>query len=256
MRSTPMNTATSSIVPINLSVNNAIASSPIQKLPVELLEEIYHYIIPPGGFVIPCVRHECWLLSKVRRSWRKVVLSSARLWRNIDVHVPVLAQLRDPVALLSLALSRTAQADLFIAFDSRSSMDDDGVPVAGDGSSSELALTLLELLIARSSQWHTVRFIALDIDCARALAGVRGRLPRLFRLEIPWTPLAVDGVMHFTSAPELKEMSIKSEDEDVLSRFPLQDQLVTFDVEGSAYESSLVALLRECSDPLLETITI
>ncbi|KAF9023358.1 hypothetical protein BDZ89DRAFT_1069966, partial [Hymenopellis radicata] len=59
--------------------------------------------------------------------------------------------------------------------------------------------------------------------------------------------------MHFTSAPELKEMSIKSADEDVLSRFPLQDQLVTFDVEGSAYDSSLVALLRECSDPLLGT---
>ncbi|KAF9021584.1 hypothetical protein BDZ89DRAFT_1199168 [Hymenopellis radicata] len=249
MSSAPTNGATSSIVPINLSVNNAIASSPIHKLPAELIEDICHYIMPPEGWAVPCVRHHCWTLSEVCQSWRKVVLSSARLWRNIDVHVPVLAQLRDPVALLSLVLSRTSQADLFIAFDDRSPMDayDDSVPVAGDGSSSELALTLLEMLIARSSQWHTVRFIALDTDCARALAGVRGRLPRLFRLEIPWTP-AVDGITHFTEAPRLKEMSIKSADEDVPSRFPLQDQLVTFDVEGSAYDSSLVALLRECSD--------
>ncbi|KAF8918544.1 hypothetical protein CPB85DRAFT_992985 [Mucidula mucida] len=244
MNVTSTNTASvvtcSSTVPVN--VNNAFASSPIHKLPVELIETICFYVADPEVSGKSCIRDHCWLLSKICRSWREVVMSSARLWRNINVVVPFLSQLRDPVALLSLALSRTSQADLFIEFDAGIEVDDDGFPVASDGSS-ELALTLLEMLIARSTQWYDVYFRALDPDCARALAAVRGRLPRLSYLQIPWKPSA-DGVLHFTSAPQLQEMYVWSVDQD---RFPSQTQPLPFEVQTTAYDCSLIHLLRDCS---------
>ncbi|KAF9011518.1 hypothetical protein BDZ89DRAFT_492709 [Hymenopellis radicata] len=83
-------------------------------------------------------------------------------------------QMFKPCANYSLSLySRSKSIDLFITFDATGVEDDAGNLL------SELALTLLNVLMERSVQWRLVDFVELDAPCVRALDGVQGRLPRL-----------------------------------------------------------------------------
>ncbi len=60
------------------------------------------------------------------------------------------ARCSDPVAFLSLIVSRADALDLFITFDARPVYDDTV------NNLSELALALLNMLMERATQWHTL----------------------------------------------------------------------------------------------------
>ncbi|KAF8914801.1 hypothetical protein CPB85DRAFT_1433544 [Mucidula mucida] len=165
--------------------------SPIQQIPVELLEAIFFQAISisPEDYSL----QPQWVLRQVCRLWRNVCTSSPRLWKELCVKVHTAAKLRDAKSLLWLALLCTKEVDLVITFDTTSS-------------ASDLALTLLDLLTRRSRQWRTIHFISLDAACTRALTRVRGSLPRLRELHIDSTPDArvYEEIAAFTHAPLLE----------------------------------------------------
>ncbi|KAF8901616.1 hypothetical protein CPB85DRAFT_1323316 [Mucidula mucida] len=116
------------------------------------------------------------------------------------------------------------------------------------------ALSLLELLIARSEQWGTVRFVGLDAACTRALSSVQGsRFPQLRELFIDSTPDARthDEIAAFAKAPLLERLYVNW---IRMNCQALHDRLTRFSVTGSTYSSSLVNVLREC--PRLEQLTL
>ncbi|KAF9038934.1 hypothetical protein BDZ89DRAFT_391295 [Hymenopellis radicata] len=229
------------------SINNV---SPIQELPRELMEEIFLYHTPPDGFKALCVRNDCWTLLNLCQSWRDVATRCPRLWRHIDVPVRVLAaKCSNPVALLSLIVSRAQAMDVFITFDA-SPVEDDAGNVADN--LSILTFALFEVLLDRSAQWRTIQLIEVDTLCMCFLERVRGGLPRLTELDVQTHVEALWGTLSFTTAPLLKRICLVFPAEVVVHCIPGQAQLTEFSVEGSYYDSSLVNLLRHC--PLLKAL--
>ncbi|KAF8892399.1 hypothetical protein CPB85DRAFT_1257694 [Mucidula mucida] len=226
-------------IPIFLSfINN---SSPIQNLPRELLEEIFLYHTPPDGRGASYLRNDCWTLISVCQSWRYVATHCPRLWQHITVPVQALAaRCSDPVAFLSLIISRAKALDLFITFDASPAQYD------GVNNLCEVAVALLNVLTARSTQWRTIQLIKLDITCLRALDGVHGKLPRLIDLDIHYRPDAQWGTTGFTVAPLLERISLVFAEVIVLGGLAGQAQLTEYSVVGAYYDSSLVDLLRQC----------
>ncbi|KAF9000943.1 hypothetical protein BDZ89DRAFT_690654 [Hymenopellis radicata] len=186
------------------------------------MEEIFLYHTPPDGIKALCVRNDPWTLANVCRSWRDVATRCPRLWRHIDVPVRVFAQCSNPVALLSLVVSRAQAMDLFITFDARHVEDD-----AGNVVENLLALTLalFKVLVERSTQWHTVQLIEFDTLCIGVLEGVRDRLPRLTKLDVQPHVEADWGTPGFTTAPLLKSICLFFSAEVVVHCIPGQAQL-------------------------------
>ncbi|KAF9021570.1 hypothetical protein BDZ89DRAFT_233370 [Hymenopellis radicata] len=236
-----------STTPIALYTYNA---SPIQELPNELLEEIFLYHMPPNGFKALCVRNDCWSLVNVCQSWRDVATHCPRLWRHIDVRVRIL-KCSNPVALLSLVVSRAQAMDLFITFDASPGEDDAGNVVDNPNA---LTLALFKVLVERSAQWRTIQLIELDTPCIRVLEGVRDRLPRLAKLDVQPHVEADWGTLGYTTAPLLKSVTLffSGEAVAVVDRIPGQVQLTEFRLLDAYYDSSLVSLLRHC--PLLKAL--
>ncbi|KAF8912540.1 hypothetical protein CPB85DRAFT_1434393 [Mucidula mucida] len=139
----------------------------------------------PGGDIrlshasqSPYLSNNCWTLSSVCRSWHYVATHFPRLWRDMTVPVRILAaRCSDPVAFLSLIVSRADALDLFITFDARPVYDT-------VNNLSELALALLNVLMERAMQWHTLRLFKLDMSSTRALGGVHDMLSRLIEHDI------------------------------------------------------------------------
>ncbi len=218
------------------------AQSAMQRLPVEVLETIFFQIHCPDNYFSVETQPQ-WVLRQVCRTWRAVSTSSPRLWRELWIVVSAANKLRDPAALLRLALSYAQEIDLFITFDMSNSAH--GV--------FNLALPLLELLIARSEQWGTVRFVGLDAACTQALSSVQSSFSQLRELYIDSTPDARthDEIVVFAKAPLLERLYVNWVRMNCQA---LHDRLTHFSVTGSTYSSSLVSVLREC--PRLEQLTL
>ncbi|KAF8994622.1 hypothetical protein BDZ89DRAFT_50586 [Hymenopellis radicata] len=224
--------STPSTTPIHLSVNNAPAlnaSSPIQRLPRELFNQIFLYYNASNKCGALCLEHGCWPLLSVCRYWYEVTTTSPGLWCDIRVWVNCLAKWRDPVAGLSLVLSRAGKMDLHIDFDGSPVKDQEGNIV---DNVSELALALLEVLMKHSAQWRTVHLFAIDTTCMRALDVVCTNLPRLLEVIIQQPEAGETLTLAYISAPLLKNLFVifSVNSENVMPCTPLQSQLTEFKV--------------------------
>ncbi|KAF8999892.1 hypothetical protein BDZ89DRAFT_717894 [Hymenopellis radicata] len=186
-------------------------------------------------------------LLSVCRHWYDVTTTCPELWCDIRVWVTCVAKWRDPVAGLSLVLSRAGKMDLHIAFDGCPVKDQEGNVV---DDVSELALALLEVLMKHSAQWRTIHLFDIDAASMCALDGVCTNLPRLLEVIIQQPEAGETLTLAYISAPLLKNLFVIFSDNsaNVMPCTPLQSQLTQFKVRGAHYDSSLVDMLRDCLD--------
>lgn len=61
--------------------------TPIRRLPVELLTEVFVFCLPDDTFIRPCPKSAPLLLTRVCGSWRDLALSVPRLWSSIYINM-------------------------------------------------------------------------------------------------------------------------------------------------------------------------
>lgn len=66
---------------------NASASPTINRLPIELLQEIFLQCLPSDRFILPALTKAPILLTRVCSTWWRTALSSPRLWRSFALHL-------------------------------------------------------------------------------------------------------------------------------------------------------------------------
>ncbi|KAF9003940.1 hypothetical protein BDQ17DRAFT_1355163 [Cyathus striatus] len=135
-------------------------SSPIRRVPPEILSEIFLYCLPPVRFVRPSSREGPLLLTQVCGAWREVALSIPRLWASLEVRSDLCTSseptadyeqrsLHNVVSMMKLWLSRAGNCSLSLS-------------IRGHLASSEAIRTLFNNV---SHRWLHVRLDILDTDC-------------------------------------------------------------------------------------------
>ncbi|KIK69213.1 hypothetical protein GYMLUDRAFT_255770 [Collybiopsis luxurians FD-317 M1] len=152
--------------------------TPVQKLPWELLSEIFSLVNDPPPAIV---------LSSVCSQWRAVVIETPALWRTILI--PDLS-----INKLQIHLHRSRPCTLSIR-----------VFASGDGFDNRL----LTLLAEQSERWEEVVF-SMPALLYTSLSSVRGRIPLLKRFT--FSGLASHKVPDFKGfeiAPALREVILK-----------------------------------------------
>ncbi|KAJ7832069.1 hypothetical protein B0H14DRAFT_1178711 [Mycena olivaceomarginata] len=152
---------------------------PAERLPLELLVEVFHLCdtslnhiglkLPDGLFTARAP----WVLTHVCQRWRSVALSSPQLWRKITINLSTDEDEEDGYTaglyeLTALFLKRSAQARIAVV------LTGDDLPETWP---------ILDLLMDECDRWDDLSIYA-ETTIIRGLAKIRGRLPRLARLEL------------------------------------------------------------------------
>ncbi|KAJ7665912.1 hypothetical protein DFH06DRAFT_262610 [Mycena polygramma] len=222
------------------SGGNGSLVDPAERLPTEILGEIFLWCDPlpdAGGF---SMQYAPWLLTHVSRRWRAVAISTPALWRKISVDMVPLTDLERMEAIFQLTflvLQRSAQSPI-------------SVLIAGDNMMPNWPV--LHLLMSTCERWDDLRLYADGVIIC-ALTPIRGRLHQLLRLDIfrsdDDTPSTVLDIFH--QAPSLREVSLAH---DSYLTIPLPwNQLTEF---STAYIdlAPIVSTLRELVN--LEVLTL
>jgi hypothetical protein len=187
-----------------------VASSPVRRLPQDVLSEIFLECVPkrdPGDFFTVFekavetfdVSKSPWVLAQVSQRWREVALNFPILWSFI--HVTSDIKERDVAKFsrsLNTLLLRSANYPLSIYIDS---------------SIEELWDTVLGGLLPHSLRWRDIEIIAQPTFFNR-LAIVKGRLPllRSAKLNVTFHGREVDFfpiiLYAFDSCPRLRDVKV------------------------------------------------
>lgn len=149
-------------IPANLK---CLASSFIEILPLELMEEIFLFCLPSTTYINPDPNHAPLLLCQVCRAWRIIAISSPRLWKSVSF------QEYHSERMIGLWLSRAGNCPLAIAF---------RVP-----SYYELVFASKDWeIVGRSSQWRNVAIMLESKASFRNLAAAISSLPLIHTLKL------------------------------------------------------------------------
>lgn len=187
-----------------------VASSPVQRLPQDVLSEIFLECVPrrdPGNFLTVFEKAVDtfdmslgpWVLAQVSHRWRAAALNFPKLWSFINVTSDI--KERDVTKFdrsLNTLLLRSAHYPLSIYIDS---------------SIEELWDSLLSRLLPHSPRWRDIEIIAKP-TFFNLLAVVQGRLPLLRSAklnvtfhgrEVNFFPIILDV---FESCPRLRDVKV------------------------------------------------
>ncbi|RXW24269.1 hypothetical protein EST38_g1575 [Candolleomyces aberdarensis] len=219
-------------------------SSPISRLPPELLAEIFLCCLPEGRFPAPCVTAAPLLPAHICKAWRSVALSTPELWSAIHLHH------RNPlqdvrIAHLWLAHSgnRPLSLSLSIDFDERPQQ------------------AILNLICRYSKRWEHVRFKFRQLLCPPMydLELAMGNVPMLSTFEFHARDVSACNILPIrrllSSAPHLKEISWVDDlaDAETLLALPLS-RLARLSLSIHYGSLDYIELLDQCAN--LEHIRI
>jgi hypothetical protein len=175
--------------------------SPIERLPPELLSEIFLHLHPPswdkdsyGYYFVP--RDIVMLPAQICRRWRRVALSTPNLYTTITIggrH----GSLDSELALTKTWLSRSGTLPLSLAYQPPAHPKTEYQPV-------------IDEVLAHSNRWRNLS-ITFTISSFSNLAAVRGRLHCLEKLEVSLRGVQMQPVDAFETAPQLRSLSIDSD---------------------------------------------
>ncbi|KAJ7617583.1 hypothetical protein DFH06DRAFT_1237385 [Mycena polygramma] len=186
--------------------------SPVRRLPVELLAEIFEIYsatekhlsldpTTPKGELERLAKHHLLQLSQVSATWRKVALSTPRLWSsmvlNTTLWVISAAPMAKAISLLESALERSAVHPLRIRLTFS----------GGDPNS----FAVMQLLSQHAERWQHIDIHAPG-DSGQYLALVKGRLPLL---ETASFRAHLKGIDVFEVAPALRQVMFRGLHEQV-----------------------------------------
>ena len=205
--------------------------SPIRKLPVELLGEIFAMHCTRGTGNIIGEKSYCpaLQLSQVCYFWREVMLSRTELWGNLEVRLEQLSGLSLELLRRLLANSKSSALRLRVT---------SGYVIAPAGNTTTVAWEALVLLLQNSHRWlsATLRldyqlFLGASRKIAETLDGketLQQHLPfaRLEHLDVSWFDCRITSAYNererihlFEKAPSLRSLTIPHYDDCFV--FPL-----------------------------------
>lgn len=171
-------------------VSEASLRSLTQRLPLELVEEIFLFCLPPRTYVTPSSRFAPLLLCHVCRSWKMLAISIPRLWRSIDISNP---RFGDQVQVRTW-LSRAGDCPLAISFH---------VPTR------RLLHPHIAQLAQYSSRWKNIK-LRMHPGASFHVLDIKS-LPLLHTLRLDGHMTHIDGQEGFfsllRSAPNLRKIS-------------------------------------------------
>ncbi|KAJ7763663.1 hypothetical protein DFH07DRAFT_812695 [Mycena maculata] len=184
--------------------------SPLRRMPTELLSLVFKSAAVPDKDPAP------WTISQVCRRWRAIVVSQPSFWASIFLDF----QFEDTYSItrsrLEGQLQRTGNLPLNVVFACRN----------GYFEYTERELDLLGLVASQSVRWESIR-IAAPLSIFSALAGVRGRLPLLRKIEILAHPSDAEehSVNIFEFAPKLEQASVNPSGRPITAVLPFPQLL-------------------------------
>ncbi|KIM83550.1 hypothetical protein PILCRDRAFT_428344 [Piloderma croceum F 1598] len=167
--------------------------TPITRLPLEVLSEIFMQCIDVDSFdlhnerdLTPRLDKAPLLLGSVCSRWRRVSLSTPKLWASFRLTIRPKYQKND-VVLANTWLARAGTCPLYISLGSVGSYQNSMRP-------------LMEVFARHCEHWYDVH-LSLPPHVLRSLSVVKNRLPRLQKLHL--SDLLDDSIDIFESAPQL-----------------------------------------------------
>ncbi|KAF7357947.1 hypothetical protein MVEN_00841300 [Mycena venus] len=143
--------------------------SPVRRLPLDIIEEIFVACIPTHRNCVMSASEAPVLLGRICSSWRKISLSTPRLWAKLHIVEPSRGRfgssnglLDDKVAqridVMKMWLGRSGQCPLSISL--QSGPDYDSPPITPTASHPRSGQFLQELILF-AGRWQHIRFTTL-----------------------------------------------------------------------------------------------
>ncbi|KAJ7617213.1 hypothetical protein FB45DRAFT_727525, partial [Roridomyces roridus] len=153
-----------------VDAHTALLSS-ARRLPDDILREIFLACLSPTGNPAFCTDQSPLLVSQISSAWRRVALSTPRLWASMHIAVPDQKRLDGLTEQISLWLSRSGAVPLSIslAFSQTATWTPDGLC---DISS------LLSILLMESQRWRNIHLTVSN-------AAANFFIPRLISADVP-----------------------------------------------------------------------
>ncbi|KAJ6484208.1 hypothetical protein C8R45DRAFT_1148600 [Mycena sanguinolenta] len=217
--------------------HNTRILSPVRRIPVEILSEIFLWA-SPSVYDVFDPEGSPWTLTHVCAKWRAIALSKPSLWSLINVDFSVSAQY--PLELITIRMER-AQA-LGIHF------------FGSEDGDSATQIDLFNLLAECSDRWEELS-VKLTSHLTPCMTTAAHDLTRLCRAVLHWDTdesQTQDAVDFFRTAFSLADITVCSQSRFVPTRLPPLHQLTQYDLDGPWETHS--QLLK--SLPLLEEVRI
>ncbi|KAF8646932.1 hypothetical protein AX16_007024 [Volvariella volvacea WC 439] len=211
------------------------ALAPINRLPMEVLQEVFLYCFPPRERAVG----NLWALERVSRRWRHAALACAELWSDICITSNSLRwyNARDPVGMINTWLQRSRQYPLTVTFCSFSKKP--------------APFSMFAPLLQHCHRWRSLSLsIDFDSTIVAALESMRGKFPMLRSLELFFSYDAhrETTIMDaFSDSKRLSSMCLHYTHHYKLNALP--DSLTSLTVATSN-------LLRDITAPHLKDLTI
>ncbi|KAK0487889.1 hypothetical protein IW261DRAFT_653356 [Armillaria novae-zelandiae] len=240
------------------------AMPPIQRLPAEMLMEIFKYASDQGdsgGGDALSLRWGPFAVSRVCRRWRTIAMENCpEIWAHFGLDRHIWDCMKDPVSILSLVLSCSKNWPLKIQFeaigfadedtDEDSDSDSDGEDSDSGMSShtswrlkhSDDAVTerLIQLLVEQCHRWKDFYIDAPD-RLIHHLSLIRGRLQSLVIFQM---------LHHKDGLPPVRPL--QPIDPAILDGAPLLESVHIFECYGA---NSQAALIAPCLVPKLKSFS-
>ncbi|KAK0206013.1 hypothetical protein DFS33DRAFT_550235 [Desarmillaria ectypa] len=175
-------------------------TSPIQRIPPELLMEIFLSARAEYESLDLADPHSLpWTLSQVCSSWRATAMSLPEIWSNFTLNPSRLIWKRQPLSILTAVATRC-----------RHTLDFTWRDLAIDGGSDgdHLLRALFQALISYSDSWKAVQ-LELPYQLIPMLSQLHGRLSSLTDLHFSCYSSRVDTIEGFEIAPRLTNVKIR-----------------------------------------------
>ncbi|KAF7967165.1 hypothetical protein HWV62_35644 [Athelia sp. TMB] len=177
--------------------------SPVARLPVEVLLQIFQQCIAVPWLVGEKTPYGSSLdktplmIASVNRQWRKVALSTPKLWASFNLELRP-KDMKRHVELANMWLSRSGHSLLSIHLSSRKDFRD---PMR----------KLMQIFASHSERWRNI-YLMLPLPLLHSLSLVKNRLANLELLQFDFCnhgnrPLLVEPIDIFAHAPRLQDFS-------------------------------------------------
>jgi hypothetical protein len=236
-----------------------LCPSPIQKLPAELLSEIFKLVFPLTH-PYPCVvdteyssHIEPLVLARTCSHWRSVIYDTPSLWSGIQITLSSVRDDDDPNMIacdraVAFILERSKDHPLSLTID----RNDENLY---DNNDQPLPRTM-DRLVRESWRWHSVRLWLCDAFYAFRFWGLTLDLPNLssFALKVHHSVREEIHLclMAFRNAPLLRIFNLEGEIDDSIHVVLPWHQLEA--IECSSCQGSMARLISSC--PRLKSVHV
>ncbi|KAJ7255137.1 hypothetical protein B0H12DRAFT_541135 [Mycena haematopus] len=198
---------------------NATILSPLRRIPVEILAEIFQWTLPQLFDAPVNISNSPWVLTHVSSHWRTVAASKPSLWSEIFLDFSFEQHYSLTMVRTQIERARTLKVWIYGCQhrDSRPQID------------------MLVLLSQHSSIWEELR-IRLTSDLVALIQTCRDPFPALRRAWLEWdgpeTQIAVESIDCFRMAVSLMDIGAHSKYRFVPTLLPMHRHLTRYDFDA------------------------